>query len=555
MPDSGSLILLGFTIGFIVRETKCPYYPFVLNSDIFFRYILPPIILDAGYFMPSKYVFKNLATLTLLSVVGTLLNAISIGLFLHVLSDVNAFDNGFPISVHEMLTFSSLISAVDPVAVLALFEEVQVSPLMYITVFGESVFNDGISVALYDIFHQFSIIKIENIREEYYGQALSLFPLIVLGGLTIGIVFGFIVSWLTKHSFKVKILNPFFILIFPYLAYLTSETVGYSSILSVVGCSMFMKQYVGENIGRNASTSVKYFIKTMAHLSESLAYIYIGTSTVLMKNKIKWDYKFIICTIFICFLSRVVFIFLQTYFVNIFRKRKYSLKQQLVLLYCGLRGCISFGMIQTMDEKIEAKKMFVGGVLAEIFFCVFFQGVTIRGLVYLLKIEPDEENLEVEEYDSSSYYGNFKRYFLDPLLKRYDGKGVYIQNKQTISHVNLMNFKDISQIDDNRKEGCLNIKMCNIRNLFKRGNKDTINNEKIKKSSIHYNEDVKANEVFNKVHNIVEFYISDPVLKKEMCKKVVGLLEEEGSHDSDIEDDSILELKKRISKTESCQSF
>ena len=56
-------------------------------------------------------------------------------------------DENYPLSSIEVLLFSSLISAVDPVAVLAIFQEVGVNPDLYFLLFGESLLN-GIIIRL-----------------------------------------------------------------------------------------------------------------------------------------------------------------------------------------------------------------------------------------------------------------------------------------------------------------------------------------------------------------------------------------------------------------------
>ena len=44
----------------------------------------------------------------------------------------------------------SLISATDPVSVLAIFKEMDADPNLFAIVFGESIFNDAIGIVMYE---------------------------------------------------------------------------------------------------------------------------------------------------------------------------------------------------------------------------------------------------------------------------------------------------------------------------------------------------------------------------------------------------------------------
>ncbi len=135
--------MVGNLVGLVLYalgETK-----WTLTPTTFFNLFLFPIILDAGYFMPNRLFFDNLATILLMAVIGTLWNTTAIGLSLWGVSSWFGFE-GMEIPVLQCLLFSALISAVDPVAVLAVFEEIQVNELLYIVVFGESLLNDAVTV-------------------------------------------------------------------------------------------------------------------------------------------------------------------------------------------------------------------------------------------------------------------------------------------------------------------------------------------------------------------------------------------------------------------------
>jgi len=114
-----------------------------LDSRAFFLFFLPPIIFESGYNLHKGNFFGNFGSIMIFAVFGTIISTlvIAIGLgSLGLLPWVDAF------------VFGSLISSVDPVATLAIFNALDVDPTLYTLVFGESVLNDAIAIVLFKTF-------------------------------------------------------------------------------------------------------------------------------------------------------------------------------------------------------------------------------------------------------------------------------------------------------------------------------------------------------------------------------------------------------------------
>jgi NhaP-type Na+/H+ or K+/H+ antiporter len=97
------------------------------------------------------------------------------------------------------MLFASIIAATDPVAVLAVFEDVQVKDNLYIAVFGEALLNDAVSVALYNIFLSLSSIGTDNIIAVDVAAGIGSFCVVSLGGTVIGILFAALVAFSTRY--------------------------------------------------------------------------------------------------------------------------------------------------------------------------------------------------------------------------------------------------------------------------------------------------------------------------------------------------------------------
>ncbi|KAI1721766.1 sodium/hydrogen exchanger family domain-containing protein [Ditylenchus destructor] len=404
VPDSALLIVVGLILGWALKQFNVDDAMFSMKSEVFFLYLLPPIIFDAGYFMPNRQLFENFDSVLLFAIVGTVWNTISIGGTLLFLSQYNIFSFNF--STFEILLFAALISAVDPVAVIAVFEEIHVNEFLFVNVFGEALFNDGVTVVLYQMFRKFIDIGSENlITIDYIAGAMSFF-VIAIGGILIGLAFAVIVCIITKFTDRVKILAPVFIFVVPYMSYLTAEMFGLSSILAIVACGIAMKQYVKGNITHDASSSVKYFVKMLAQCSETVIFMFLGLSTISSNHH--WDAAFLCITVAICLIYRCIGVVVQCAVLNRIRNKKFSAIDQFVLSYGGLRGAIAFGLVVSMPETIACKNMFVTTCIAVIYFTVFLQGITIRPLLSLLKVE--KQDLEKQDTMIENVYNRYCDY-------------------------------------------------------------------------------------------------------------------------------------------------
>ncbi|CAL8270813.1 unnamed protein product [Boreogadus saida] len=380
VPESCLLIMVGLMVGGVIYGVRHSAPP-TLSADAFFLFLLPPIVLDAGYFLPGRLFFENLGTILWYAVLGTLWNVMGIGLSLYGVCLLSPESLG-DVSLLHCLLFGSLIAAVDPVAVLSVFQEIHVNEQLHILVFGESLLNDAVTVVLYKLFESFLRMPTISGVDVLLGGCRVV--VVGLGGLCLGLFFGLLAALTSRFTSRAQVIAPLFVFLYSYLSYLTSEMLHLSGIMAIVTCAVTMKQYVEANVSQRSNTSIQYFLKMWSSVSETLIFIFLGVSTI--QDVHMWDWPFVCSTLLLCLLWRALGVLLLTAVVNKMRRNAVTFRDQFIIAYGGLRGAICFSLVFLIDD-FPKKRLFITTTIVVILFTVFVQGMTIKPLVELLEVK------------------------------------------------------------------------------------------------------------------------------------------------------------------------
>jgi hypothetical protein len=192
-------LLLGIISGIFVKIFEANSIIQTIKSgfqEFFMIILLPPILFASALNMNKFYFFKNFGKILILSFIGTFIAIIVNTALLYVSS---LFPWGLQLSIFQSIIFSVLISATDPVSVLITFEGYSCNPNLYSLIFGESILNDAITLALYR-----SLRSNQAQTSDFYimKQTLLKFVILILGSCLIAIVVGFFISFIMKRIYK-----------------------------------------------------------------------------------------------------------------------------------------------------------------------------------------------------------------------------------------------------------------------------------------------------------------------------------------------------------------
>ena len=384
-PYPIALVIVGALIGLMNFPTLEPLKNFITQGEVFHFVIvtlfLPALLGEASLKLPFDELKTNKIPILSLAFGGTLLSFLIVGFSTYYL---------LGLTITAAFVFGALMSATDPVSVLSIFKSIGVNKRLAIVVEGESLFNDGMAVVLFQL-SAFYLLSYLDLGWEGLGQGAWTFVKVIFLGLLIGGALGYGFSILTKFYDDYPLEIIFSIILF-YGSYLLAESIHASGVIAVVVAAMIFGNF-GARIGMTPTTKLNIgnFWDVAALLANSIVFLMVGLEITRIGIFNKWGTIF--AAIGIVLVARSVAVFASLAFIKNF---PHSWKH--IINWGGLKGSLSIALALSLPYDFKGRDELLVLTFFVVFFSLVVQGLSVKTLIRFLGVNPKVEAASEYEY-------------------------------------------------------------------------------------------------------------------------------------------------------------
>uniref|UniRef100_A0A674PCK3 Sodium/hydrogen exchanger n=1 Tax=Takifugu rubripes TaxID=31033 RepID=A0A674PCK3_TAKRU len=364
------------------------------DPEVFFNILLPPIIFHAGYSLKKRLFFSNLGSIITYAFLGTAMSCFIIGNLMYgvvkLMEAVGQLTDKFYYT--DCLFFGAIISATDPVTVLAIFNELHADGDLYALLFGESVMNDAVAIVLSSsiVAYQPRGANTHMFDASAFFTSIGVFLGIFSGSFAMGAVTG-VVTFTKLHCFPLLETALFFLM--SWSTFLLAEACGFTGVVSVLFCGIAQAHYTYNNLSEESTKRTKQLFEVLHFLAENFIFSYMGLALFTFQNHI-FSPIFILGAFIAIFIGRALNIYPLSFLLNLGRRHKIKGNFQHMMMFAGLRGAMAFALA-IRDTATYARQMMFTTTLLVVFFTVWvFGGGTTPMLSWLhirVGVDLDEE--------------------------------------------------------------------------------------------------------------------------------------------------------------------
>ncbi|KAK1387163.1 Salt overly sensitive 1 [Heracleum sosnowskyi] len=361
-----------------------------IDPDLLLAVFLPGLLFESSFSMEVHQIKRCMVQMLLLAGPGVLISTFLLGTAIKLIFPYNW-------SWTTSLLLGGLLSATDPVAVVALLKDLGASKKLSTIIEGESLMNDGTAIVVFQLFFRMATGSSLN-----WAAVVKFLAQVSLGAVGIGIAFGLAsVLWL-GFIFNDTVIEITLTLAVSYIAYFTAqEGLDVSGVLTVMTLGMFYAAVARTAFKGDGQQSLHHFWEMVAYIANTLIFILsgvviaegvLGNNSIFKSHESSWGYL-ILLYLFVQ-VSRTVVVAVLYPCLRYFG---YGLdrREATILVWSGLRGAVALSLSLSVERSSDSSSyispetgilfvFFTGGI---VFLTLILNGSTTQFILHYLELD------------------------------------------------------------------------------------------------------------------------------------------------------------------------
>lgn len=353
IPYTIGLTLAGFGLAFLPKLTRI-----TLTKELIFTALLPPLIFEAALQIKWNELKQHLAAIATMATLGIALSGVIVFAGLH-------FGLGWqPIPA---LIVAVLISATDPVSVIALMKEAGIGGVRRLLLETESLLNDGTVAVLFALL--LAVVGGESISAS--AAVLDFFKIVVGGVVCGGVIAGsaLLISSRTSDHLVELLLTS----ISAFASFLLAEHFHVSGVLSTLTCGVILGNFGAVSLlSERARESLDAFWEFLAFIANSLVFLLIGMRLAVEDFSAVWLAMAVVIILSIA--GRALAVYGCGALLSKSRF-KVELNNLHLLFVGGLRGALALALVLSLPSETPMLAQILTITFGTVAFSVVAQGL------------------------------------------------------------------------------------------------------------------------------------------------------------------------------------
>lgn len=388
-PYVVALLVLGFIAQFFARVIGVDQLPTVTPDFIFF--VLLPLLLFGAALHINLHQFKlQMKTILFLATVGLMLSILVVGGGVSMVL-------GWPLLVG--LLFGAMVSATDPIAVLAIFKTLGAPKRLALLADGESMFNDATAVIAFRILLA-AVVSTAGLTIPGLAISVATFVVTLVGSIAFGALMGLLTAMVIEGVDRDMFVETTLTLITALGTFLLAEHLLHiSGVISTVVAGLVVGNLGITKISGNVTEFLTDFWDYVSLSTIAIVFFFAAFNLDFsVLSQLNWQ---VMVVILIVLFARAVSVYASMFVSNRVRWFKdepdVQLSWQHVLNWGGLRGVIPLVLAFSLPDNFVYKSELLALTLAVLLFSLFVNGLSIKWLLLKLGVTKPQKRGQLQQ--------------------------------------------------------------------------------------------------------------------------------------------------------------